>query len=88
MVISYHTFYAMLFLHTMLSSNTVNTFISLHARVPENLLWNIERIVANIFIPILNSATPGRGEDLQNKVMMMMIDDDESVFNIISKLYM
>ena len=78
----------MLFLHTMLSSNTVKTFISLDARVPENLLWNIERIVANIFIPILNSATPGRGEDLQNKVMMMMIDDDESVFNIISKLYM
>ena len=37
-------------------------------RVPENLLWNIERIVTNIFIPILNSSAPGRSEDLQNKV--------------------
>ena len=37
-------------------------------RVPENLLWNIERIVTNIFIPILNSPAPGRSEDLQNKV--------------------
>ena len=37
-------------------------------RVPEALLWNIERIVTNIFIPILNSPAPGRSEDLQNKV--------------------
>mgnify|MGYP001324120736 CR=1 FL=1 len=37
-------------------------------RVPESLLWNIERIVTNIFIPILNSPAPGRSEDLQNKV--------------------
>ena len=37
-------------------------------RFPENLLWNIERIVTNIFIPILNSSALGGSEDLQNKV--------------------
>ena len=38
------------------------------ARLPENLLWNIERIVTNIFIPILNSSALGGSEDLQIKV--------------------
>ena len=39
------------------------------ARQPENLLWNIERIVTNIFIPILNSSSTGDGnEDLKIKV--------------------
>ena len=38
------------------------------ARLPENLLWNIERIVTNIFIPILNSSALGGSEDLQVKV--------------------
>ena len=39
------------------------------ARLPENLLWNIERIVTNIFIPILNSSSAlGGSEDLQIKV--------------------
>ena len=39
------------------------------ARQPENLLWNIERIVTNIFIPILNSSSTGEGnEDLKIKV--------------------
>ena len=37
-------------------------------RLPENLLWNIERIVTNIFIPILNSSALGGSEDLQMKV--------------------
>ena len=41
------------------------------AREPENLLWNIERIVTNIFIPILNSSAiggPTVTEDLRKKV--------------------
>ena len=41
------------------------------AREPENLLWNIERIVTNIFIPILNSNAiggPTVTEDLRKKV--------------------
>ena len=39
------------------------------ARQPENLLWNIERIVTNVFIPILNSSSTGDGnEDLKIKV--------------------
>ena len=41
------------------------------AREAENLLWNVERIVSNIFIPILNSsaiAGPTVTEDLKNKV--------------------
>ena len=41
------------------------------ARVPENLLWNIERIITNIFIPILNSSAIGGAnvtEDLKKKV--------------------
>ena len=40
-------------------------------RVPEALLWNIERIVTNIFIPILNSSAiggPTVTEDLRKKV--------------------
>ena len=39
------------------------------SRQPENLLWNIERIVTNVFIPILNSSSTGEGnEDLKIKV--------------------
>ena len=40
------------------------------ARLPENLLWNIERIVTKVFIPILNSNFIGDkdSEDLKTKV--------------------
>ena len=40
------------------------------ARLPENLLWNIERIVTKVFIPILNSNFIGDkgSDDLKTKV--------------------
>ena len=40
-------------------------------RKGENLLWNIERLITNIFIPILNSnaiSGPTVTEDLKKKV--------------------
>ena len=60
-----------------------------NASLNENLLWNIERTVSNVFIPLLNTNCMGdKGSNqLLIKVIFILVDNQSFPFMTIKTLF-